>query len=98
MSGEDRYPHAGAAHRLVADANNFAALVAELLLFVGLKAAVVDVAARIRQDVERDWLGELRRWRELDGAAVEREASGAVDHLARLLIEFVDPGQPGAGH
>ena len=73
------------------------ALVAELLLLVGLVAAVVDQRTGQRQHVERDRLGELARLRELDRGAVVGQLGGPLDHLADLLVELGDAGQPGAG-
>ena len=78
---------------------DLAALVAELLLLVGL------AASRRRRSLPASGStlkaigpGELRRGRELDGLAVVGERGGAVDHLADLLVELLDAGQPGAGH
>ena len=73
VAGEHRHPHARARHRQVGDLEDLAALVAELLLLVGLVDAVVDERAGEREHVERDRPGELRRRRELDRVAVEGE-------------------------
>ena len=54
VAGEDRHAHAGARDQQVRDAEDLAALVAELLLLVGLERAVVDDRAGHRQHVERD--------------------------------------------
>src|SRR6185503_18534022 len=47
MAGEDRHPHTGSADLEVRDREDLAALVAQLLLFVGLERAIVDVLAGI---------------------------------------------------
>ena len=67
VPGEHRHPHAGAGHPQLRDAEDLAALVAELLLLVGLEAAVVHDRAGHRQHVEGDGphvldgLGEIRK-------------------------------------
>ena len=76
---------------------DLAALVAQLLLLVGLVAAVVDDRAGQRQHVERDRLGERPRRRELHGGAVVGQLGRAVGHLLDLLVELGDAGQAGAG-
>ena len=78
----------------VGDAEDLAALVAELLLLVGLAAAVVDEAAGQRQHVEGDGGGELVGGGELEGPAVVGELGGAVGHLPDLLVELGDPDRP----
>ena len=72
----------------VGELEDLAALVAELLLLVGLERAVVDERAGERHHVERDRPGELGRRGEVDRVAVERERRGAVDDLAHLLVEL----------
>ena len=83
-------------HGEVGDAEDLAALVAQLLLLVGLERAVVDELAGERQHVEGDRLDELLGHRELDRGAVVGELAGAVDDLADLLVELVDADEPGA--
>ena len=77
-------------HREVGDAEDLAALVAELLLLVGLEAAVVDDLAGERQHVERDRPGELLGRREGHGLTVVGQLGGAVGDLTGLLVELVD--------
>ena len=74
------------------------ALVAELLLLVGLARAVVDDGAGHREDVVGDRLSEDRGRRELDGVAGEREQrSCTIGGLLHLLVELADARQAGAG-
>ena len=96
MAGEDRYSHACTADPQVRDGQDLAALVAELLLFVGLERSVVDVLAGVGQHVEGDRLGELARCRKRHCSPVVRELAGPVDHFARLLVELIDARQPRA--
>ena len=98
VAREDRHPHAGDGYGELRDAEDLAALVAHLLLFVGLTAAIVDDRSGERNDVERDGRGELLCRRELDGASVEGQRRGAVAHLALLLVELVDPDTTGTRH
>ena len=60
VPGVHRHPHAGAAHQQVGDAEDLAALVAQLLVLVGLAGAVVDERTRQRHHVERDRRDVLR--------------------------------------
>ena len=95
VAGVHRHPHARARHREVGDVEDLAALVAELLLLVGLEAAVVDDLAGERQHVERDRPGELLGRRERHRLAVVGQLGGAVGDLTGLLVELVDTGEPG---
>ena len=94
VAGEHRYPHAGGGHREVGDVQDLAALVAQLLLLVGLPRAVVDEAARHREHV----VGDGRR-RTSTGAgystarAVEGERGGPLDRLGQLLLELAHAGR-----
>ena len=97
VTGEHRHPHARAPTPQVGEAEDLAALVAELLLLVGLVRAVVDDRAGERDHVERDVAGNICRLGELDRATVEGELGGAVDHLADLLVELGHAGQAAAG-
>ena len=76
MSGEDWNTNAGPGHLQIRNVQNLATLVAQLLLFIGLERAIVDVLAGVRQHVERDVLRELARGREQHGLAVVRERTG----------------------
>src|SRR5690606_24665733 len=58
VAREHRNSHAGAAHKKLRDFENLAALVAQLLLLVGLVETVVDDAARKRNHVKRNVLRE----------------------------------------
>ena len=82
--------------RRLGDGEDLAALVAQLLLLVGLERAVVDVLAGVRQHVEGDRLDELARRRERDRGTVVRQLAGPVDDLAGLLVELVDAGEAAA--
>ncbi len=93
MSREDRNPHARTDDAEVGQAENLAALVAELLFFVGLLGPVLDEGARQRQDVEGHRCRELRGFGERHRAAVEGELAGAVGHPADLLVELGDTHQ-----
>ncbi len=74
------------------------ALVAELLLLVGLELAVVDESTGERQHVEGDRTLVLLGCRERHRLTVVGELGGAVVDLANLLVELVDTGQPAARH
>ena len=74
VAGEHRHPHAGAADREVGDAEDLAALVAQLLVLVGLAGAVVDQLPGQRYHVERDRRDVLAGRREVH--ARRRRAPG----------------------
>ncbi len=98
VPGEDRHAHARHRHGQVGDPEDLAALVAELLLLVGLTRAVVDDRAGEGEDVEGDRRRELLGGGELDGAAVEGELGGPIGDLAHLGVELVDTDPARARH
>ncbi len=67
VAGEDRHAHAGAGDEQVGELEDLPALVAELLLLVGLAQAVLDDAAGERHDVEGDRADVLDRLGERHG-------------------------------
>ena len=98
VPGEHRHPHAGAGDPQVGDAEDLAALVAELLLLVGLERAVVDQRAGHRQHVVGDRADVLDRIGEAHGGPVVGEFRGLVDDGLDLQVELLHAGQPAAGH
>ncbi len=99
VTGEHRHPHAGRRDRQVGQSQDLPALVAELLLLVGLTGAVVDDRPGHGKHVEGDGAGEVvgrsrcrRRPRRGPGPAIV--ATG----LAHLRLELVGTGQAGTGH
>ena len=98
MAGQDRDAHAGARDPQVGDAEDLAALVAELLLLVGLERPVVDDRPGERQHVEGDRRDVLVRRGEVDGRPVVHERGGLLHGRAELSVELLDPGHAAAGH
>ena len=92
MAGEHRHPHARARHREVGDAQDLAALVAQLLLLVGLARPVVDEAAGQGEHVVGHGPGEHARSGEVHGRTVEGESGGGPRRLGQLLLELVHAG------
>src|SRR3712207_7879428 len=85
LSLHDALPiYAGARHPQVRDAEDLAALVAELLLLVGLVRPVVDQRAGHRQHVERDRPHVLRRLRSEEHTS---ELQSRQYLVCRLLLE-----------
>ena len=97
MPGEDRHPHAGSTDGQVRDTEDLAALVAQLLVLVGLPGSVVDQRAGQRNHIEGDRRDVLLRCREIQSATVVHELLDAVDHRAGLSRQFLDTGQTTAG-
>ena len=98
VAGEHRHADAGARDPEVGDAEDLAALVAELLLLVGLVPPVVDDGAGQRQDVERDGRDVLDRRREVDRRPVVGERVGLVDDGEGLRMQLLDAGDARARH
>ena len=73
MASEHRDANAGARDGQVWNSEDLAALVAELLLFIGLAQAVVDKVACLSQHIVRYRAGELVGRRVADSGAVEGE-------------------------
>src|SRR5205085_2533081 len=93
VAGVDGHPHARARDRQVGELEDLAALVAPLLLLVGL---LVDEVAGLRQDVEGDGAGKDVRLGELHRRTVECQRRGLLAHLCHLLGQLVDALQPRA--
>src|SRR5699024_249014 len=98
VPGEHGHPHAGAGDREVGQIEDLPALVAQLLLFIGLVLTVVDDAAGHRQDVERDRFDVVLRGRQRHGGTVAGELAGIGDSGLELTGELLDAGQSGTGH
>ena len=93
VRGQDRHAHAGPAHQKIWDVKDTTRFIAKLLLFVGLKAAVIDNRAGQRNDIESDGRDVDLRGAEINSVTVGREplkilissSTDLVDELANTL-------------
>ena len=97
VASEDRHPHAGARHQQVGRVQNLAGLIAQLLLLIGLEGAILDDAARQRDDIVGD-----RRHIGSGVAVLERLAvvgePARVGGVGDLGGQGLDASQPRARH
>ena len=98
MTGEHRNPHAGTRHEQIGKPEDFAALVAEFLLLVGLIESVIDDLAGKGKHVERNRLHEVLTPLEGNRAAVVGEVGTVDPDFLRLVVELTHTGEPGARH
>ena len=91
MPGEDWHPDAGPRDEQVGQAKDLAALIAELLLLVGLQRSIVDDAPSDWDDVEGDRTNVLARVRQRDSRAIVGKRRNVLgDRRAHLVLKFAD--------
>ena len=91
MSGQDRYAHAGSANQKIRDVQDTTRFVAELLLFIGFKAAIIDDRTGQGHNIESNGGDVDLRLTEINGVAIGGQALEVlIDGAANLIEELAN--------
>ena len=98
VAGEDGDAHAGAGDLEVRQAENLAGFVAQLLLFVGLVAAVIDEVAGKGQRVISDGRNKRPQVLIIEGRTIVDQVYVVIAHAVDLRGECLHARQAGSGY
>ena len=99
VCGQDRYAHAGTTHKQIGSMQDTTRFVTELLLFVGLKAAIVNNRTGQGHNIESDGCNVNLGSTEINGMSVGGQALEVlIDGAANLIEELTNTLESRARH